>query len=58
MIRDVWKIDFPLVLAGGLKVVVLEVDGRGVQGRGEGWRRKLVGRMGEVDVEDHLEAVK
>ena len=46
------------VFASGLGVVVLEVDGRGSQGRGEEWRNKLLGRLGEVDVEDQLEAVK
>ena len=39
-------------------VVVLEVDGRGVQGKGEEWRKTLLRRVGEVDVEDQLEAVK
>ena len=46
------------MLAGELEVIVLEVDGRGSQGRGEGWRRELVGMVGEMDVEDQLAAVK
>ena len=39
-------------------VVVLEVDGRGVQGKGQEWRRRLLSWVGEVDVEDQLVAVK
>ena len=58
MVTKNWKLDFPLVVASGLRMVVLEVDGRGTQGRGEEWSRGLVGRGGKVDVEDQLEAVK
>ena len=58
MVTKKWKLDFPLVIASRLRMVVLEVDGRGTQGRGEEWRTGLLGRVGEVDVEDQLEAVK
>ena len=50
--------DFRIFLASGLGVVVLEVDGRGAGGRGEDWMRKLVGKVGVVDVDDHILALK
>ena len=53
-----WGIGLSTVFASGLRLIVLEVDGRGSQGRGEEWKNKLMGRLGEVDVEDQLDAMK
>ena len=58
LVTTQWRITLTMLLASRLGLVVLEVDGRGAQGRGEEWRNKLVGRLGEVDVEDQIEAVK
>ena len=56
--RDLWKMDFTTFLAGSLKMVVLEVDGRGSGGRGEDWMRMLERHLGDVDVEDQIEALE
>ena len=50
--------DFNTFLAGSMKMVVLEVDGRGSGGQGEEWRRMLVGHVGDVDVEDQIESLE
>ena len=57
-VKDIWQVDFRTFLASGLGVVVLEVDGRGAGGRGEDWMRELVGKVGVVDVDDHILALK
>ena len=58
IVRDIWQLDFTTFLAGSMKVVVLEVDGRGAGGRGEDWRRMLVSHLGDVDVEDQIFALE
>ena len=58
MVRDIWQVDFNTFLAGSMKMVVLEVDGRGAGGRGEDWRRMLVGHVGDVDVDDQIESLE
>ena len=50
--------DFNNFLAGSMKMVVLEVDGRGSGGQGEEWMRMLVGHVGDVDVEDQIESLE
>ena len=56
--RDVSHVDFNNFLAGSMKMVVLEVDGRGSGGQGEEWMRMLVGHVGDVDVEDQIESLE
>ena len=52
-----WRADLStLVAARG--AVVLEVDGRGSGGRGEGWREGLRGEVGRGDLGDHLGALR
>ena len=36
----------------------MEVDGIGAAGKGEKWRNLLVGSLGEIDIEDQLEAIR
>ena len=40
------------------QVVVMEVEGRGVGGRGEDWRRRLFGGLGKIDVQDVMDATR
>ena len=47
-----------MLLAGSLNLIVMEVDGRGAGGKGENWRNLLVGSLGEIDMEDQLEAIR
>ena len=47
-----------MLLAGSLNLIVMEVDGRGAGGKGENWRNLLVGSLGEIDIEDQLEAIR
>ena len=56
--RDVRQVDLSTVLAGREEMVVMEVDGRGSGGRGEEWRRMLVGHVGDLDVEDQTESLQ
>ena len=56
--KEEWKVDFTTYLASGLKIAVLEVDGRGAGGRGEDWVNKLFGNVGTVDVDDQIMALK
>ena len=56
--RDVRQVDLKTVLAGREEMVVMEVDGRGSGGRGEEWRRMLVGHVGDLDVEDQTESLQ
>ena len=58
MIKDIWKVDFNTFLAGSTETVVLEVDGRGSEGRGEDWRRMLLSQVGDLDVEDQIESLE
>ena len=58
LVTDRWKFDELTVLAATLNIVVIQVDGRGAAGRGEDWRNLLVGSLGEIDVEDQLEAIR
>ena len=41
-----------------MRVVVLEVDGRGAGGEGEDWLRMLHMKVGEVDLEDQMTALE
>ena len=56
--RNKWKFDVLVLLAGSLNIIVMEVDGRGAGGKGENWRNLLVGSLGEIDIEDQLEAIR
>ena len=58
LVRNKWKFDVLVLLAGSLNIVVMEVDGRGAAGKGENWRNLLVGSLGEIDIEDQLEAIR
>ena len=57
-VKDIWQVDFRTFLASGLGVAVMEVDGRGAGGRGEDWRRDLVRKVGVVDVDNKILALK
>ena len=58
MVRDLWRLDFTTFLASSMKIVVLEVDGRGAGGRGEDWKRMLERHVGGIDVEDQIDALE
>ena len=46
------------VLASAIRIAVLEVDARGSNGRGEKWEKEIFGKLGDVDSEDHIQALK
>ena len=56
--KDVWKLDIKNVLPGTLEVIVMEVDGRGAQGRGLAWEELLFENIGDYDVNDQLRALQ
>ena len=58
LVTDRWELDELVVMAGSLGMIVMEVDGRGAAGKGENWRKLLVGSLGEIDIEDQLEAIR
>ncbi len=50
LVTDEWKVDFNWVMATRLGVAVLEVDGAGSGGRGEGLRTMVKYKIGGPEV--------
>lgn len=58
LVLDKWKIDFNTYMSSGLSYVVLEVDGYGSGGQGEAHETIIKNRLGELEAQDQLEAVR
>ncbi|KAF5405704.1 Dipeptidyl peptidase 4 [Paragonimus heterotremus] len=58
MVTTRFTFDLVHFLAATIKMVVLSVDGRGTGGRGRRYEHQLYKKLGVVEVEDQLDAVK
>ncbi|KAF6775017.1 hypothetical protein AHF37_06090 [Paragonimus kellicotti] len=58
MVTTRFTFDLVHFLAATIKMVVLTVDGRGTGGRGRRFEHQLYKKLGVVEVEDQLDAVK
>ena len=46
------------VLASGKSFIVLEIDGAGTGGQGEGNKMAVKGKLGQLEVQDQLDAIR
>jgi dipeptidyl aminopeptidase/acylaminoacyl peptidase len=58
LVLDDWKMDFNTYMASGLSYLVLEVDGSGSGGQGEEKVTEIKNKLGQLEVQDQLDAAK
>ena len=58
LVTDLWKFDMNHVLASGKSYIVLEIDGAGTGGQGEANKMLVKYNLGQVEVQDQLDAIK
>jgi dipeptidyl aminopeptidase/acylaminoacyl peptidase len=58
LVLDEWKMDFNTYMASGLSYLVLEVDGSGSGGQGEEKVTEIKNKLGQLEVQDQLDATK
>ena len=58
LVTDLWKMDMNHVLASGKSFIVLEIDGAGTGGQGEGNKMAVKGKLGQLEVQDQLDAIR
>jgi len=58
LVVDEWKMDFNTFMASGLSYLVLEVDASGSGGQGEDQKVQIKNNLGQLEVQDQLDAAK
>ena len=58
LVLDDWKMDFNTYMASGLRYLVLEVDAGGSGGQGEEQVTEIKNKLGQIEVQDQLDAAK
>jgi len=58
LVTDEWKMDFNTYLSSGLSCVVLEVDAGGSGGQGEKKMVEVKNKLGQVEVQDQIDAAR
>lgn len=58
LVTDLWKFDMNHVLASGKSFIVLEIDGAGTGGQGEANKMMVKYHLGQLEVQDQLDAIK
>ncbi len=58
LVVDEWKMDFNTFMSSALSYVVLEVDASGSGGQGQDKVTQVKNKLGQVEVQDQLDAAK
>lgn len=58
LVVDRWKIGMNNVMSSGKSYIVLEIDGAGTGGQGEAKKMEVKYKLGQLEVQDQLDAIK
>ena len=58
LVNDLWKINMNHVFASGQSYIVVEIDGAGTGGQGEKKKMEVKHQLGQLEVQDQLDAIE